>query len=547
MPGTKFATVALVALCLAAGACRSRPQHGGASAAGAGFAVTPYLQNPSQDAMTLVWFSDGGDAARVSWWRADGQGRRRRASVAGRPANALAPRKGASPPPFKYRVRLDGLEPSAEYRYEVRLRGGAAYTNAFSTAPAAGSGTMRFVAYADSETQPSSTGDRVSWENPAEDGDTNAYAAVRCRRRYYIDQTDGYASNIVSMAAFGPDLTVIAGDIVQTGSEQSHWDEFWRHNAGDINDRAGATPIFAAPGNHDYASYSAERGGLFGEAGMAKFLTYFESNPNGASNPMHEGRYHRLDWGPATFIAIDCNNGPDDDFTKGLECRDTNFWLRRDTSAAPDFNEGSEQWRWLERQLDDARRKSKFTFMVSHHCPYSVGYHGRIPGEQGLDRTLEPERLSGAPTRRLASLAMKYGVDAWICGHDELYEHSVLKGNETMPDGTTRPHELHIYDVGVGGDGLRGCRRTQEPNPYEVFRAHVDAPEIYDERGILVEGGKHYGHLEGTISQAADGVWQAELRMAYVFVTTNGQGRACGFETRHYPDGVILREKTGSH
>lgn len=491
--------------------------------------------------MSLIWFSDVGGKAKVFWTRADGTGRRHRAIVIGKCSDALAPDGGKSAPPFKFRLRIAGLEPSTTYRYEVQLNGGAAYTNSFTTSPGGCNGALRFVAYADSETQPSSTGDRVQWEDPAADGDTNAHAAVRCSRRYYIDQTDGYASNIVSMAAFRPDLTVIAGDIVQTGSRQSHWDEFWRHNAGDINDQAGTTPIFAAPGNHDYASYSSERGGLFGEAGMSKFLSYFEANPNGASNPIHEGRYHRLDWGPATFIAIDCNNGPDDDHSEGLNCRDTNFWLKRDTSAAPDFNEGSEQWCWLERQLADAQRRSKFTFLVSHHCPYSVGYHGRIPGERGLDPTAEPERLSGAPARRLAALAMKYGVDAWICGHDELYEHSVLKGEETMPDGSRRPHELHVYDVGVGGDGLRGCRRAVNPNPYEVFRAHIDAPEIYDARGILIAGGKHYGHLEAVISDVGDSGWQAELRMAYVFVTTNEQGRACGFETRHYPDGVILR------
>ena len=61
--------------------------------------------------------------------------------------------------------------------------------------------------------------------------------------------------------------------------------------------------------------------------------------------------------------------------------------------------------------------------------------------------------------RALTPLFMRYGVDAVFAGHDEMYEHSLIRdGVEHLPngDGKTRPHELHVYDVGIAGDGLRG-------------------------------------------------------------------------------------------
>ncbi|MBQ3289836.1 MAG: InlB B-repeat-containing protein, partial [Kiritimatiellae bacterium] len=163
---------------------------------------------------------------------------------------------------------------------------------------------------------------------------------------------------------------------------------------------------------------------------------------------------------------------------------------------------------------------------------------GRLNGENGTEST--PEYLSGAATRCLTNLVFKYGVDAWICGHDEMYEHSRLTGTETLPDGTTRPHELNVYDIGMGGDGLRGCNRTGRPNPYEVYRAHVDAPEVYDADGTLLSGGKHYGHMEVNVTTNSDGVWTATLTPAYVFVSSNAVTGRISFERRTYPDELVI-------
>ena len=92
----------------------------------------------------------------------------------------------------------------------------------------------------------------------------------------------------------------------------------------------------------------------------------------------------------------------------------------------------------------------------------------------------------------------------------------------------------------MGGDGLRGCNRTGRPNPYEVFRAHVDAPEVYDSTGTLVSGGKHYGHMDVNVTTNADGLWTATLTPTYVFVSSNTITGKLTFDRRTYPDTIIV-------
>ena len=536
-----------VAVMVAYGGTKPPPVPTGADAT---FRVTPYVQHPATNAMSLLWVSDTNATAVVEWWPESDAADRRTASVTPRLATELgyfgySHAKQYLPElvPWQYRVRIEDLEPDTKYAYRVTLPGGETYSNSFRTSPAEFR-PVRFVAYSDSETQPSSTGDHVAWEDYRVDGDANPSANTR---KYFIDQTDGYASNICTMVSREPDFYVIAGDLAEKGSDQTHWDEFWRHNAGGLNDPAGSTPILAAPGNHEYHGYYAADD--YGERGMRKFLSYFEFEPNGAAvEPDRQERFHRLDYGPVAMIFIDTNNGEDyypdttsDDVNRENgtpNMRDTTQPLCQDKCRAPDFNPGSEQYRWLEEQLADAQKNKKFTFLVCHQCPFSVGYHGRLNGEKGTEGTAE--YLSGAATRCLTNLVFKYGVDAWLCGHDELYEHSRLTGTETLPDGTTRQHELNVYDVGMGGDGLRGCNRTGRPNPYEVYRAHVDAPEVYDANGTLISGGKHYGHMEVNVTTNSDGLWTATLTPAYVFVSSNAVTGRISFERRTYPDELVI-------
>jgi hypothetical protein len=129
--------------------------------------------------------------------------------------------------------------------------------------------------------------------------------------------------------------------------------------------------------------------------------------------------------------------------------------------------------------------------------------------------------------RALTPLFAQYGVDAVLSGHDETYQHSVVDG-------------LHFYDIGIGGDGLRGPSSGADSanpsivtNPFQVFTAHLNAPEVWN-GPQLVSGGKHYGHMEINVSfDAASGTWKAQLDPVYVFPLMDVSGSITRLGTSH--------------
>jgi len=506
--------------------------------AAAQFRVPPYVQNPTQREITVLWFSAQDEPGRLACSAPEGGKLVFEGKSTPRLAGALAYSEWeakrffdgkAPPPPYLHEVRVKGLEAGTTYRYEV-TQGKAAFRSTFRTAPAADA-PVRFCVYADSETEPESTGARVNWPDPRKPD---------AKRPYLVDQTQGYAGHLSVLRQRRPDFIVIAGDICQSGGEQRDWDEFWRHNtaATDAESLADSVCILPALGNHDY--YGDPGGDGYGskksEGAVAKYLTYFRLPPNGARVRQHEGRYYRFDYGAVTLIALDVNNAP----PHGSE-KDTNFSMlgegEQGGGHAPDFHPGSDQHAWLARQLADAQKHSKFTFVTFHQCPYSSGPHGKKPGRGSRD----VDWLSGVPVRVLTPLFVRHGVDAVFSGHCEMMERSEVAGQEVLPDGGRRAHVVHFYDVGVGGDGLRGPTPGLE-NPARKFLAHLDAPEVWKD-GRLVEGGKHYGHVEVNVARDAAGVWQAVLTPAYSLPRLDGAKGAAAFERKEYRDIVTLNAR----
>ncbi len=497
------------------------------------FRVFPYLQHPTVDGMTILWFSNDDSPGKLLWWKnnigiSD--------SLMSEPvkADALAYSSwestvyfgGQAPEaPFKHRIQLKGLESGTKYRYRV-IQGEDTFSSFFETTPSEND-SIRFVVYSDCETEPESTGKPTRWTDPA----------TGASRNYLIDQTTGYRNNLNIIRSRHPDLVLIAGDLTQHGGEQRDWDEFWRHNTNQDSalSLAGHIPIIAAPGNHDY--YEGSKLGQYNQPGseraISRYLTYFEEPENKSPNANQEGRYYSFIYGPVTFIVLDlCNNSPN-----GSD-EDTNFYLLGENDPeggnAPDFGVGSNQYKWLKVQLAEAQKNSLFTFVVFHHAPYSSGPHSFPPGEGE-----HHDNQSGVPTRVLTPLLMQYGVDAVFSGHDEMWERSEVSGMEMNPVKGEVNHTIHFYDVGIGGDGLRGTAEGAD-NPNQKFLVHTDVPEVWDE-GILVKGGKHYGHLEVDIKQINDTTWQANLTPAYVFPLYNTKESAyTGYERREYDDKVIL-------
>jgi len=501
------------------------------------FSITPYVQRPATNAMSILFFTKSNVKATVKCWRADGHGETNSVETTGTDTSSVLKSNM-----YQHRVRFENLRTHTDYRYEVTPSGGASYANTFRTLPDKNT-PVRFIGICDTETTKASGGATDEWDTQE-----------KGRIDYYVSRSVGYASNIVHMVKRQPDLITISGDLAAKGYVQDNWDEFWRENAGGLglgyNDPAGSIPILSAIGNHDLKDGSTVSSSGGGESALKKFLTYFEFNPNGVKYEYSDGTttketrdtselFHRTDLGPVTLIFLDTNKGDNTDCSKW-----TQDYADRPEMRAPDFNPGSLQYTWLTNNLADAQRNSRFTFVINHHCPYSVGQHARPSNGKGYSSYNTGSGYdgeSGNAVRILVDTMIRYGVDGWLCGHDEIQEHSQRKGKETLPDGTQRDHTVNIYDLGSGGDGLRGAELVK--NSYEVFRAYEDDRDTW-ENGVLVSGGCHYGHLEVDVTTNKNGKWTCSLTPAYVFIYKDANSKVCGFERRCYRDRIIIDEES---
>ena len=487
------------------------------------FRVLPYVQNPAPDGMTIRWLSNSEEPGTVSLPGTELDPLKSTPTLASALGNNPFKEEPNGPHtalPWIHSVRIEGLKPSTEYKYTV-IQGNDSHSSTFRTAIGKDE-AVRLIVYSDSETEPeSSTTDPVAW--PVSTG-SNRPDGIK---NYLVNQTAGYIANCNVIADRKPNLILLVGDLVEAGGEQRDWDEFWRHNAGLYGSLASSIPILPSLGNHE--NYGGPGGGY--EAAAAnlatdKYLTYFDVPDNGATNPKHKGRYYRLDYGPLTLISLDSSDG-----LPHKSASDTNHNL--EGSNAPDFNPGSEQYQWLETQLADAQKRSRFTFVQFHHTMFGSGPHSVPFGQDGFSGQ------SGIPMRVLLPLFMKYGVDLVFSGHDELLERSYVKGEEQLVDGEMCPHSIHFYDAGIGGDGLRGPSVGFD-NPHRQFLAHENAPEVW-ENGRLISGGKHYGHLEVEVHPGKDGKWSIEVTPVYAFPKVDEQGRIT-WERRTYTDVVRITE-----
>ncbi|MBN1292178.1 MAG: metallophosphoesterase [Candidatus Latescibacteria bacterium] len=496
------------------------------------FRIYPYVQNPAPDAMTILWFTEQNNSGSVSY-HAENEPEKTISSTPERVESLAYPvwenttffSGNAPAAPVRHKIRLTGLIPNTVYTYIVR-QNNVEFNSAFKTAPSDNT-PIRFIVYSDSETEPESTGKFADWSDPA---------APDSDRNYLLDQTQGYANNLEVIRSRRPDFVFVSGDLVESGGEQRDWDEFWLHNtnANAELSLASSVPLLSAPGNHEY--YEGPSMGQYNQPGsenaINRFLTYFEFPANNASVKEHEGRYFSLEYGPIAVISLDVSNG-----SPSNSENDTNFYLLGENEPggghSPAFNVNTEQYNWLEKKLQFAQTKSKFTFVFFHHVPYSVGPHGWPAGiGDGFDNQ------SGVPVRSLTPLFMQYGVDAVFAGHDEILERSEVHGTEIISGGTESQHTIQFFDVGIGGDGLRGPQEGLE-NPYQKFLAHNNAAEQW-ENGKLVDGGKHYGHFEVDILQNSKGIWNAIIKPVYVFPLIDNEGMYKGYERRIYDDIIIL-------
>ena len=458
----------------------------------------PYIQELSPNQAVISWVSHEAEPVPVRWLDKETLSHAIPAPALDyHPVELTEFPTLSAEPRFLHSVTLDDIQKHTEVEYYVDFPE-EPYRNRFATLPSS-EDRIRLIAYADSETEPESTGKPAKWGIPQEPG-----------RRNLVDQTTGYRANLETIVKRAPTAVLIAGDLVESGGEQRDWDEFWKHK----RSIAGTIPFLTAPGNHEYYAGPKNHGGYSTEASraaIAKYRTYFPKP------------YYSKELGKVTLISLDSN-----DSLPHKSSADSNHYLEAAGDFAPSFHSDSEQVRWLEKELAAAQQKGQFVVVMFHHCPYSSGVHGFPPGE---GEQLDPQ--SGQPLRALTPLFLKYGVDLLLTGHDEMMERSRISGTEITPDGSERPTTLQVYDVGIGGDGLRGPRRGNE---FREFLAYQDSEEVW-ENGTLRSGGRHYGHLEIDVVPT-EGGWEATLTSVYLLPVRKGD--AWEFQRREYPDQIKL-------
>lgn len=557
--------------------------------------VNPYLQNPSSEGMYITWFTTEDVDATVT---ITGKGLTSplvlESTVTFEPLLAYTTAEKSetitgltnswliNDNNYKHTVAVEGLQPGEIYNYTL-TQGTTTFSSSFKTAPTATDwSSIRFIAMSDSETEPRGRVTYREWQSGflAEGSErpslTSSQWADTFRTsgsgasqtlRYALTETRGYQENLAIVNSRTPDFLLMPGDLVQGGGYQPGWDEFFRHNAGEYDSGLSEYPILPALGNWENfgalnGGYGTDADGRFGpKFGRDKYHIYFDAPDNGTAS--HQDNYYRIDYGPVTILTLDSSNGEPDDrrtnyggsnqppkvsgttFTDpGTDTQD-NYTRQQYESFGgtdlADFNPGSTQWNWVEAQLQDARDQGQIVFVQFHHVPYSSGEHGQPMNHD------QSTGQGGTPLRQYQEMFEEYGVAAVFSGHSEMFERSFVDedGNGTG---------VNYYDVGVSGDGLRGQKRTGsglntpllQYNEYSQWTADQSEAEVWKQvEGVpqLIDGGKHYGHLEVNIepfSPMAGIVAKIDFTPVYSFPILDANYNLVETERRIYDDQLIM-------
>jgi predicted phosphodiesterase len=289
----------------------------GAAAADAKMVKGPYLQDLAPTSITVMWQLDEAKAGKLI---VNGPGGERVQEV---PAARIA------------EATMQGLVPSSRYRYRVEV-GTASWEGEFATAPPVGKDTpFSFIVVGDSR------------------------SGMEAHRRV-----------IERMAQEVPDFVLGTGDMVDDGSHEEQWQQFFDVENQMLRDNV----YFPAVGNHD-------RQGRGRTADT--YRAYFSVPENGGDTE----RYYAFSYAAARFIILDSNI--------------YSFALTDQTS-------------WLERELIAARQDPEIhhIFAVMHHPPFSISLHG---GASDLRERWTP-------------LFEKYQVSAVFAGHDHVYSRAEHEG-----------------------------------------------------------------------------------------------------------------------
>lgn len=223
----------------------------------------PYLQSVGFDRGTIVWTTPQAGPASVSFAPAGGS------STSVSAVSTLFPNsKTGLPDYYQHVASLTGLSPSTRYTYHVIVQGVdlGSMTDQFTTAPANGSGTVRFVAIGDSGTG---------------SNDQKQIAALLSGESF-------------DLMLHGGDIAYGSADGTGDGSYKTLEDWFFSIYASILRTH----PVFPAMGNHEVRA-SNNNG--------QHYLDDFVLPRNGATQayPDHAERFYSFDYGPMHVVVLD--------------------------------------------------------------------------------------------------------------------------------------------------------------------------------------------------------------------------------------------------
>lgn len=216
----------------------------------------PYLQQVGATSGIVVWATTEQGPATVEYRTGSGS-----LSIATAASIFRSSSTTGIPSYYQHEAVLTGLRPSTTYQYDLRVAGvdpTPGVVDQFRTAPGAGTGTIRLIAFGDSG---------------------NGSAA------------QGQIAGLINGETF--DLALHTGDIAYSSGTYAQYDAYFfpyyrnwlRHAA-----------IFPSIGNHDDRTVSA-----------TPYRRFFVLPPDGASPafPNNAERFYSFDYGPVHFIALD--------------------------------------------------------------------------------------------------------------------------------------------------------------------------------------------------------------------------------------------------
>lgn len=280
-----------------------------------------------------------------------------------------------------------------------------------------------------------------------------------------------------------PAFVLHTGDLVQDGNQLNQWFDV----LADHQSLTSTTPMMPVYGNHEENSL---------------YLTRFFALPENGSSVDNQGHWYSFDYNNVHIIGLDIYQ---------------------------DFTPGSEQQNWLMNDLQSISEEISFNIVFFHEPPYSSGKHG---GNLEVLQYLLP-------------IFEEYGVDLVFCGHNHLYERSIING---IP---------YIIAAGAGAT-------LYEPypgvNPYSVY-----AESVFHYCKIYVNGEKLWVEMireDGSVGDVhlplqVDGVdsdWDswgitpiqdtdnlqtdAELKLERVFITQDADFFYFGFDAPASTKGI---------